>query len=1211
MGDLVKLNKVQSGGYRLHLQRLRLTGESAIRTIKYPLKSDDNTGALLKLTQAIKNDYENLYGPLNLQTYHRNKSLHSLRDFWLDCLRCGAVICPSEGKILDTLRSLSGSIERIDNKQQEKMRQVNPQFLSLIDFSLFKDEVLLSSVIKSTKKGFGFFLDKEDHKSKALEKEMLQATVGIKAEQQTAYWLENYGADKRLYQPADDKLVTPIFLLPDIPFEEDEQATPIELITKIERYLVDKLDSYQEKQIINYLGPGNNATGLSATFNKFFTYLKDGDLQQIEAVFDNMAPGVWRDRDELRRRLEFLSASVKALADPSLVKTWADYRSDFGGKLKSWISNGLRQDDIIRQHLFGQKFAEEEKKKDKPGHLDRLNEIRDKIEASKSPFDVPDYQESITEIKDIVQQMIESLHTIELSSGNERINVDQLEDYRYQLGALRSKLNELHYKVCGDSEKDRADNKYKQLFKDLPRIPSFLGDVKIAPDGVYDKYLDSVNRVKRGIQLFKDVDRLLDDSPQSIPESQRPSPDKHQEAVYRFLQSLLKLAQINDGKISPIADQIIRQTLAVVGVDVSKYIEPKYYIFKPPQARRRGQQISLKQTDDLLGLIPELLAQTKIKWNKYDSVNHLPDWLGFIEITKIRLSLASQTYDMAGCQRLLTQEDIKNYFPKVSIIFNRYPKEKHADTASLNTVIQQAICSEMRGTASKMTTEKIINRWVVQPIDSEKKFPIVTDAESKDKPRQKGQNYYIQYPSAGGEDSSQLLTKNIFKQKDINDDVLKQSSKIKLGELIPIQSSKYQTQFLDNSLFSKKWAKVAPQLSSYSFIYEETSQVSWDDKLGCQLTTEKDSGRLFVAIPFKLSAPPHKYPLKNKRWSKFLGVDIGEYGVGTYILNAQNFQATAPTKFIYSPALRIIKESIKENKKRQKAGTFSIPNTYTKRLRDQAITSIRNQLHSIVVHQRARPVYEWQVSGFESGSGKVAKIYHSVKRADTGVGSGADDLERTLVWGTKFGLVGKDVDAYATSYNCSNCCESVYAYIHPKDDEKKPCTVAEVISSDNQDKCVTVARVSIDGAPTEPQAYIEDDKTYKQGDSINGKKVVEAIRKFSRPPLNVFFSRQSDCSTNLATVQQQLTKETNFEAKAGAQAIFMCPFCDYVSDADIQAAMWIALKGYLDTYDEWRKIKSGSSKEKIRLMLDFAKDKKIQPIAFDLSKRYRPKRTSV
>ena len=1206
-----------STGYKLHLQRLKMTGQSAMRTMKYPLSTDSPSSP--ELIQAIKSDYEGLYGSLNLDTYHRNQSPHSLKDFWLDCLRCGAIICPTESKVLDALKALSGQVNVIDSKQQQLMQRTNTDFFQLIDFPLFKDEVILSSGFRKKKERLGFFLDNENSKAKAMEGEILQATVGQKTDQQDIYWLKNYGVDKSLYWPADNKLVVPIFLLPDLSLHQD-QASPIELISRIEQYLSPRLDSYQEKQIINYLGLGNNASGLSAAFGKFLKLLRDGNLQQIEIIFDNMAPGLWSDKRELKRRLKFLATSAKALPEPSLVKNWADYRSDFGGKLQSWLSNGLRQDDIIRQHLFGIHSLDEDKK-DKPGHLDRLNEIRDKIDASKSPFDASDYHELITEIKDIVEQMIQSLEAIESESvsKDERIVVDQLEDYRDQLGALRPQLNELHYKVYGDSDKDRADKKYQQLFRELPRIPSFLGDVKTSPDGIYDKYLDSLNRVKRGIQLFKDLDTLVTDVAKAHPEDQQPTPQKHQESVYRFLQSLLRLVQINGGKIAPITDQIIKQTLAVVGVNLDKHIEPSYYIFKPVQARRRGSLIELAPEVDLVNLIPKLLKQTGIDWQRYSSVKHLTDWLSFIEITKIRLGLISQTYDMANIYKRLNQPDLQKYFPKVPVIFNRYPQEKQTQNSSLNTVLQQAVCSEMRGTVAKMTTEKIINRWVVQPINSEQKLPVITDIEDSKQPRRKGQGYYIKYPATTETVAGELVTRSIFKDKAINDKVLKPVSKLNPADLIPIKSSKYQLQFLDNSLYSKKWSKFSVALSSYSFIWEETSKISWDDQTGCQLTTDQDSGRLFVSIPFKLTAPAYKYKLKDKRWSKFLGVDIGEYGVATYILNSQDFQVEPPTGFIYEPALRIIKKSIKDNKNKQKAGTFSIPSTYTKRLRDQAITSIRNQLHSIVVNARARPIYEWQVSGFESGSGKIAKIYHSVKRADTGVGSDADDMERSLVWGTKFGLVGKDVDAYATSYNCSNCHESIYAHIHPKEDETTLYPITEVISSspvktssptqDKQRRYVTVARVRV-GIDSEPQAYIEDDRPYQQGDTVVGKKVVEAVRKVSRPPLDVLLERQSDSSPNLASIQSQLTKQADFETKAGAQAIFMCPFCDYVSDADIQAALWIALKGYLGTCEDkseiaqqWKKVTSGSSKEKIRLMLDFAKEKKIQPISFDISKR--------
>ena len=98
-----------------------------------------------------------------------------------------------------------------------------------------------------------------------------------------------------------------------------------------------------------------------------------------------------------------------------------------------------------------------------------------------------------------------------------------------------------------------------------------------------------------------------------------------------------------------------------------------------------------------------------------------------------------------------------------------------------------------------------------------------------------------------------------------------------------------------------------------------------------------------------------------------------------------------------------------------------------------------------------------------------------------------------------------------------------------------------------------------------------------------------------------------------------------FEKVCGSQAVYVCPFCNKISDADIQAAMWIALKGHLNmfVYDGadkelkkyWgtkaksekcfneEKWSDGTIKEKIGHLLEFAEKKGISPIKFSFSAR--------
>ena len=77
-----------------------------------------------------------------------------------------------------------------------------------------------------------------------------------------------------------------------------------------------------------------------------------------------------------------------------------------------------------------------------------------------------------------------------------------------------------------------------------------------------------------------------------------------------------------------------------------------------------------------------------------------------------------------------------------------------------------------------------------------------------------------------------------------------------------------------------------------------------------------------------------------------------------------------------------IKDQYRENQKIQRTATFSRPNTKLALIRENVINSLRNRVHHLVLNYKATPIYEFEISNFETGSGKITKIYDSVKRSD-------------------------------------------------------------------------------------------------------------------------------------------------------------------------------------------------------------------------------------
>ena len=100
----------------------------------------------------------------------------------------------------------------------------------------------------------------------------------------------------------------------------------------------------------------DNYNALSNTFNSFFSFLYN-DIQKAEQVILNINAQRWRGReDELHERLTWLAQRVRQLPEkPALIRSWAEYRKNFGGKLSSWLENSHNQEEKIRHALFGYK----------------------------------------------------------------------------------------------------------------------------------------------------------------------------------------------------------------------------------------------------------------------------------------------------------------------------------------------------------------------------------------------------------------------------------------------------------------------------------------------------------------------------------------------------------------------------------------------------------------------------------------------------------------------------------------------------------------------------------------------------------------------------------------------------------------------------------------------------------------------------------------
>ena len=1183
-----------SKGYKLHRDRFRFSSKEGIRTIKFPLGVwnkkekkvvlDDNAR---EFGEKVKKDYESLYGPLNITTYQKDKNLYSVKDFWIDCLKSGVIMMHSNAKMSDVINAYSGNKEKQDKQQKTAMSRTNKEFLAMIDFDKFKQDFILSlpkrlgeSVTENSVKNKFIKLSNDKKNQKKLAqygKDFYKTMTG--GDDQEEFLTNNFGVDFSIYKTEDSDEMN-YYIFPSIEFNKELKVE--KCLERIPNFITE-IDS--ERQISEFIGISDNAGGLSQILNDGFELLKEGNIEELSNKITSSS-NIWKGKEkELNDRLKFLSKQANKLDYPSNADSWANYRSEIGGKIQSWVSNTFGKDELIVEQLFNGEIRSHKK------DLEKLSKDLERYEDSAGKEKIIEVKESMVNLIDLIEKEWET---------NKTIDINLLSEYRSLLSDFRSKMNFLfqkHYGISDEEDdvktkkKQKSVNKeYPALFKELQKTPAFLGEVKIKEKGVYDKYFSSFDRVKEGINLFISFRNI------KFKENNNLDEEKSQEKMEQVLQSILSLhKRLNSAPAKQIVEKILRTFVKNIDLDSGNYD----YIWRNTKAReKRGKKLELKYLN-LVGEKDELLNLLDIKWDKYNNKIFINEWIDFIEIEKIRFGLLAFFYDVSS---ISFDKNLKKHYVNIDFVSKRFLT---IDAHAKNAIVQTAIFSEFKGTVSSMSTNKFISRYIVQVIDSEKKFPIVTENGKYGEQRTKDQKYYINTKASNNFDSEMYK----IDKKEIRKGSFKEC-KVNKNNLLQIVSSTAQLQFLDNTI-SGLWKDDNPKISSYSFIYEEFHNVTWTDE-GPKFISKIDSERLYVSIPFNLG---HKKSDQRNteivKRDKFLGVDIGEYGIAMYLLGAKDFSKPEFISFIFEPTMRKIREGIKENVERQKAGTFSIPSTKVKRVRDNAITNLRNKIHSVVCKYDARPVYEREVSAFESGSGKISKIYHSIKKSDVYQENSADKLVADLVWGKSSKLIGKNVSAYGTSYICSRCHESIYAHISKEDYETQ--YKIEDIDKDG------ILLINLGGIKV--KGYSKD--IHKKGDIIYGKEVQKFVKAYTRAPIEVVLKRNKDIKKDFDKYipgKSEKEKIENFSRINGSQAIYTCSFCDSSSDADIQAAMWIALKGYLNMFistnneenNYWvdKKIKIGwgeveGVKNKIKYLANFAKIKKIKPIEFSVKHRVK------
>jgi len=249
----------------------------------------------------------------------------------------------------------------------------------------------------------------------------------------------------------------------------------------------------------------NNHGALAGYFNQSLSALAQGD-PSIKRHIQSTSTYWQSYEDQLDERISFLQSCAKKVSEPILAKGWHEYRSSIGGKIESWVSNTLNQDEEIRRQLFG---YEGENGSFEAVVKQTLLDVTQDVTLGENGVAVVS-ESSKTIARDCLAIIGDDCSR---SPSDERLFL-----LRKLIGGLRVRLGE-EYQIAfrelqGTNEKERekeakekrAYKKYPVIFKDIRLVPNFLGETK---KKAYEKFVGSAALLKEGIAFLASIDEQV------------------------------------------------------------------------------------------------------------------------------------------------------------------------------------------------------------------------------------------------------------------------------------------------------------------------------------------------------------------------------------------------------------------------------------------------------------------------------------------------------------------------------------------------------------------------------------------------------------------------------------------------------------------------------------------------------------------------------
>ena len=885
------------------------------------------------------------------------------------------------------------------------------------------------------------------------------------------------------------------------------------------------------------------------------------------------------------------------------VKDWHDYRSIFGGKLHSWFT------------LFIKRYLEQKEQIEKllTSFKDIQKFINFKNHTPPEDIDEQAVERRKEDILNTIERIKQLTETEDVYNDKKAYSalVELVNDLRYQLNLFYQAYYEEEAKESPGDHPLLKDFWSLKIYK--PR--SFYGYAQ--REKVAKLVKNTIPTIKSGITIVNDlIPKLLETVDwQKVTEEKDRKTIREDAGIRRLLQFILnkykdKAVNTNEFRefYKSILLQYIADTVSIRGPDGSVETKPinkadvfekyKYLIYKSAHSTSPLKEVDLAVTDYVdaaKGIMMRLINQL----NKYDTqtlLNNpklLLDWVETAKVVVARLigwngkeGFDLEEYGLA-LQNLKFFERAHLYLEKLNI--SEMPHNEFAK------FVNSYIMSDFKGSATVFSKRRIRVRYIVQPVGSEGKYPLfvekkngeivdINELQTNRKEVLKEILFKVGIPI---KDASRRIT--MFKKKEWKNTLKR------VDELV-INTSYYQLQWLERLIYKpQNWQDFEITTTEPSLIVEQRYSISWNlsEELP-EFKLEKDKKPvLYYTLPFKVDPKKEKEQrakifrasLKTEPQNYyFLGADIGEYGIAWIIIKVNEEKRQIIVKdygFIYDPRIKRIQEHFKEVQQKARLGEFLEESTVVAYLRENAIGYLRNRLHDKLTKYKGHIIYEANISAFEAGSGRVTKIYDSVKRPDVGNHPDATrDVYSQLIkhiWGLKTGgkknAPGWQVGAAGTSYTCTSCGRNVY-------DIRNSDSIWKIEQREENIVTFTNGKVKVLGYT---EARLDPNKEYKSKD------IFKYIKAFTRPPLAVWVEREGNNSKNKNQNSQQkkkgewviksetvkkfvidrgvLSKEQVIKMRQhrGNSALFVCPYADCVAvaDADIQAAFNIALRGYI------------------------------------------------